>query len=81
MHNADDGYINTPLSVALHILVDLKQVFHDDACLDLNMFKTQILVKDVTVEAAWTSCRMRLERGLSPHLWHRPSPNCDRFRP
>ena len=54
---ADDGYINAPLSVALHILVDLKQVFKDDAGLDLNMFKTQILVKEVPVAAAWTAAQ------------------------
>ena len=63
---ADDGYINTPLSVALHILLDLKQVFKDDAGLDLNMFKTQILVKDVTVEAAWTSAQGFIS--ADPHL-------------
>ena len=34
-HNADDGYINAPLSVALRILADLKQVFKDDAGLEL----------------------------------------------
>jgi hypothetical protein len=54
---ADDGYINAPLSVALHILADLKQVFKDDAGLELNMFKTQILVKDVSAAAAWTSAQ------------------------
>jgi hypothetical protein len=34
---ADDGSINAPLSVALRILADLKQVFKDDAGLELNM--------------------------------------------
>ena len=30
----EDGYINAPLSVALRILADLKQVFKDDAGLE-----------------------------------------------
>ena len=47
-HNADDGYINAPLSVALRILADLKQVFKDDAGLELNMLKTQLLVKGIS---------------------------------
>ena len=38
----------------------------DDAGLDLNMFKTQILVKNVTVEAAWTSAQGFIS--ADPHL-------------
>ena len=48
---ADDGYINAPLSVALRILADLKQVFKDDAGLELNMLKTQLLVKGISTHA------------------------------
>ena len=49
---ADDGYIKAKLSVALEILSDLKQVFRDDAGLDVNVFKTQILVKGITADVA-----------------------------
>ena len=47
----DDGYIKAKLSVALEVLSDLKQVFRDDAGLDVNVFKTQILVKGLTADA------------------------------
>ena len=49
---ADDGYIKAPLSVALHVLAALKDTFHDDAALDFNMFKTNILVKGISAQAA-----------------------------
>ena len=47
--NADDGYINAPLRVALRILADLKQVLKDYAGLELNMLKTQLLVKGISM--------------------------------
>ena len=55
--NADDGYINAPLSVALRILVDLKQVFKEDAGLELNMLKTQLLVKGISNHDAYSAAK------------------------
>jgi hypothetical protein len=56
---ADDGYIyiSAPLSVALRILADLKQVFKDDAGLELNMLKTQLLVKGISNHDAYSAAK------------------------
>ena len=49
---AFDGYIKAKLSVALEILSDGRTLrrFWDDAGLDVNVFKTQILVKGITAD-------------------------------
>jgi hypothetical protein len=50
----DDGYIKTKLSVDLQVLVDLQDVFKEDAGLDLNVAKTVILpVHGVTQKAVF----------------------------
>ena len=46
----DDGYIKAKLSVALQVLAELKSVFKTDAGLDLNVSKTSIVHKGVTVQ-------------------------------
>jgi hypothetical protein len=58
---ADDGYINAPLSVALRILADLKQVLKDDAGLELNMLKTQLLVRGISTHDAYSAAKGFLE--------------------
>ena len=52
---ADDGHINAPPCVALRILADLKQLFKEDAGLELNMLKTQILVKGVSTDDGFSA--------------------------
>ncbi len=42
---ADDGYIKAKLIVALQVLAELKNVFKEDAGLELNVCKTSILHK------------------------------------
>jgi hypothetical protein len=46
----DDGYIKGKLSVVLQVLVELKHVLKEDAGLDLNISKTDILSKAITQE-------------------------------
>ena len=41
-----------PLSVGLPVLAALKDTFHDDAALDFNMFKTNILVEGISAQTA-----------------------------
>jgi hypothetical protein len=50
---ADDGYIKAKLSVALHVLADLKYALKGDAGLELNVSKTAILPKGITQQAAF----------------------------
>ena len=45
---ADDGFIKGKMSVALQVFVDLKRVLKEDAGLELNISKTDILPKDIT---------------------------------
>ena len=61
---ADDGYIKAPLSVGLHALAALKDMFHDDAAFDFNMFKTNILVKGISAQAAHAAAH----RLIASHL-------------
>ena len=50
---ADDGYIKAKLSVALQVLAELKQIFKEDAGLELNIHKTSVLPKGVSQQAAF----------------------------
>ena len=50
---ADDGYIKAKMSVALHVLAELKRVLKEDAGLELNVSKTSVLPKGVTQQAAF----------------------------
>ena len=50
---ADDGYIKAKLCTALQVLAELKAVFKADAGLELNVVKTSILPKGVTVQSVF----------------------------
>jgi hypothetical protein len=65
---ADDGYIKAKLSVALQVLAEPKNVFFQDAGLELNVSKTSILPKSVTTQAAFEVAQNILQ--ASPSLAH-----------
>ena len=65
---ADDGYINAKLSVALQVLAELKAVFKADAGLELNVSKTSILPKGVTVQAAFDMTQTIMQ--ATPNIAH-----------
>ena len=48
-----DGYIEAKLSVALQVLAELKRFLKNDAGLELNLAKTNVLPKGVTQQAAF----------------------------
>ena len=48
------------------MLAALKDTFHDDAVLDFNMFKTNILVKGISAQTAHAA---GLERETYALLW------------
>jgi hypothetical protein len=48
-----DGYIKAKLSITLQVLSELKEVFKEDAGLELNVSKTSILPKGVTQQVAF----------------------------
>jgi hypothetical protein len=70
---ANDGYINFKLSDDLKIYSELKHVFHEDADLDLNQLKTNILVKGVSADAACAAAQRNIANDptlthLDPHV-------------
>jgi hypothetical protein len=70
---ADDGYIKPKLSIALQVLTDLKAVFKTDAGLDLNVSKTSILPKGVTVRTVFDMAQTIMEATSSlTHLRNLP---------
>ena len=64
----DDGYIKAKLSVSSQVLVELKQVFKEDAGLELNIHKTSVLPKDVSQQAAFDVTQSILQ--TTPTLTH-----------
>jgi hypothetical protein len=64
---ADDGYIKAKLSVALEVLSDIKHVLKDIG-LDLNFYKTTILVKGISAADAHAAAQRMLN--ADPSLAH-----------
>ena len=51
--SADDAYINAKLSVALHVLADLKYVLKEGDDQELNVSKTVILPNGITQQTVF----------------------------
>ena len=69
---ADDGYIHAKLSVGLKIYSELKHVFHEDAGLEFNQSKTNILVKGISADAACAAAQRIIAKDptLTPRSPH-----------
>ena len=65
---ADDGYIKAKMSAAFQVLAELKAVLKEDAGLELNVSKTSILPKGVTVQTAFDVAQTIME--ATPALAH-----------
>ena len=63
-----DGYIKAKLSITLQVLSELKEVFKEDAGLELNVSKTSILPKGVTQQVAFDVAQNIIT--VSPALTH-----------
>ncbi len=65
MAYTDDGYIKAKLSVTLEVLLDVKNVLKEDAGLDLNFDKTEILVKGISAADAHAAAQRMINADLS----------------
>ncbi len=70
---ADDGYIHAKLSVGLKIYSELQHIFHEDAGLEFNQSKINILVKGVSADAACAAAQRIIAQDptlthLAPHI-------------
>ncbi len=64
----DDGYIKGKLSVVLQVLVEFKCVLKEDAGLELNISKTDVLSKTITQEVLFDVAHVFINN--SPQLIH-----------
>jgi len=64
----DDGYIKGKLSITLQVLTEVKFVFKENTGLELNVSKTSILPKGVTVQSVLDVARTIIQG--TPTLTH-----------
>lgn len=79
---ADDGFVRADLKTSLHILVDLKRAFLQDANLDLQLHKCKIYLTGMMLEDARALVKDMIEdtpelHSLRPLLTLQEDPNRD----